>query len=191
MRAFLAIDIPDELKRCLTNLVSKLNPCQSSQLRPVRSNNLHITLKFLPHVAVTQIRQIVTATSSAVSNFESFSLDMGAIGCFPDIRNPTTLWVGIDQPNTHLQKLHIAIRNALESLGCKPANGIYSPHITLGRFRTKATRNQRQVILERLDYLWLPEKQSFIIDQISLVKSELNRDGAQYSLMARIPLQRS
>ena len=114
MRAFLAIDIPNEQKNWLSNLLSELNVCHLSQLRPVRSDSLHITIKYLPYVSTTQIGHIVDATSSAVSDFESFSLNLGPIGCFPHIRNPTSLWIGLVQPHSQLPKLHTAIQKTLK-----------------------------------------------------------------------------
>ena len=64
MRLFLAVEIPEALKKILGDIQEELKPKIKSKLTWVRPEQMHITLKFLGEVGEDAIPEILTSLSS-------------------------------------------------------------------------------------------------------------------------------
>ena len=110
MRAFVAVDITEpEILEGISRLQSELAPRlssssssssspskNSSNIKLVDVNNLHLTLQFLGEIP-DDAQGPVTDALSAV-RFDAFDLEIRGVGAFPNTRSPRTVWVGAEEP---------------------------------------------------------------------------------------------
>jgi RNA 2',3'-cyclic 3'-phosphodiesterase len=139
MRLFVAFDLPDDIRQRLVRLIAKLEPASrdaQSKVRWVQPESLHITLKFIGHIADEQLPGI-RAALAAIRPREPVGLHYRGIGFFPNPRRPRVLWCCIDaSPN--LAKLAAEIESALEPLGVTSESRKFVPHLTLARLGRSA-----------------------------------------------------
>ena len=66
MRTFISVELPDEVKKNIAELVNELKDA-SAGVKWVEAKNLHITLKFLGWVEDRKIDELTDLTTKAVS----------------------------------------------------------------------------------------------------------------------------
>lgn len=184
MRSFIAIELPERVKSALTELQRELKQCKAD-IRWVKSDSIHLTLKFLGDIDDKIIDRIVEATKAACIGYGRFDLETRGVGMFPDARAPRVLWVGISD-NDSLTGLQKSIEDDLAELGFSLEKRRFRPHLTLGRFRSSfGKEGLYDKIEENKDIsLGLIEVKS-----IFLIKSELTPSGAEYTKIAGIDLK--
>ena len=82
MRLFIACYIPGNVKNEILkhqNILKK----SGADVRWVRLENLHLTMKFLGEVEENRIREISEGLSKAVDGFSSFNVGLSGLGAFP------------------------------------------------------------------------------------------------------------
>ncbi len=96
MRAFIAIDLPLDIKDAISKIQDKLKSALP-KVNWVKPINLHLTLKFLGEISSKQlddINQIIEETASQTNNFK---IGFNTLGVFPDISCARITCVGIDE----------------------------------------------------------------------------------------------
>ncbi len=87
-----------------------------------------------------------------------------------------------------LSQLHKQIESGLSRLGFTPETRAFKAHLTLARLRPQASPDERYD-LGQLILSTKPEKSYIIkVDTISLMKSQLSREGARYSQLSSAKL---
>src|ERR1035437_1318706 len=86
MRTFIAIDIPDEIRRKIQDVIETLRPA-ATNVRWSRAEGLHLTLKFLGEVPPTKLEKVKTSLA-AVHLQAPLALRVQGIGYFPNERSP-------------------------------------------------------------------------------------------------------
>src|SRR5690242_19950978 len=137
MRAFLAIDLPEEIKAELRRQQAAIRAACAGTSRDreigwTRPEGVHLTLKFLGET--DQVNQVIEAVG-ALGPFEKFSVEVKGFGFFPDARRPRVLWTGLEAPDG-LKELAGRVERAVEKLGFAPERRGFTPHLTLARFRS-------------------------------------------------------
>src|SRR3974390_3330681 len=94
MRLFVAMDIPDEVRRSVAALALKLRPL-CKQARWVRIGGAHVTLKFIGEAPAEQAERIKTALA-AVHISAPVEIRFRGAGFFPNERRPRVLWAGVE-----------------------------------------------------------------------------------------------
>ncbi len=190
MRSFIAINLPEQLKR---NISEFLNPFLSikSDVKWVKPENLHLTIKFLGNVELDKISYIEEILSGVVSRFEPFDIYFSEIGCFPNMNRPRVIWIGIKDENSFL-KLFKDIEENISKLGFKREGREFSPHLTIGRVKgTKGIEIIREKIRQLgTDDRGLIKDQKIVVNSISLIRSDLSGAGARYTLLRDFPLEK-
>jgi len=98
VRLFVALEIPTTTRENLATLIAFLRAI-TREPRWVRSDNLHVTLKFLGEVAEEKIAAIRSALSDVRSG-EPVQLRFCDLGFFPNEKHPRVFWAGIEaSPN--------------------------------------------------------------------------------------------
>ena len=149
------MDLPSYIKEAVCKFsLYVLENCDS--VRPVKTTNMHITLKFLGGVPADGIDMIKTAIRVAVSSFKSFSFEVdGKIDAFPDKRRARTVFAGIGEGRQELKDLYLSLEGSLERVynqfGIKASRRDFTAHITLARFRhpediTEAVRDAGNIV---------------------------------------------
>ena len=175
-RVFVAADIhrKSELENIQKNLISRLQ-LEHFQIKLVMPENFHFTLVFFGEISDSLLDKIVTKISEI--KFQSFRINYGPIGAFPDIKRAKVIWIGLDSETKHAfsQMYDIVISN-LGKLDARLENEMEKeiiPHITLCRARKMPL------------CLNLPQVQSDnaiedVIDTISVKKSLITPHGPIY-----------
>ena len=114
IRAFLAIQLPDDVTAALGHLADQIARTGIGGLRPVRPENMHLTLKFFGDVNARQVEAIIDIVTHTAKSIRPFTLRLGNVGAYPNNRSPRVLWVGLDGDVAPLQDAHR--RRAAEAL---------------------------------------------------------------------------
>ena len=131
MRVFIAIDLPNEIRKQLKELQREFRPLTTSA-RWVVPESIHITLKFIGEVHEKRIEQIDGALASLT--WKPFTISVHGVGFFPGSRSPRVFWAGMDAPT--MQGLTEELDARMERLGFDKEKRAYRPHITLARAKT-------------------------------------------------------
>jgi 2'-5' RNA ligase len=75
----------------------------------------------------------------------------------------------------------------MEKLGFIPEKRRFTPHLTIARFRDHASPGERQDFGQLIASIRF-DAGPFIVDSISLMKSQLTREGAIYTRISSIKL---
>ena len=102
-------------------------------IRPVKLNQLHLTLKFLGDVSEEKI-PLITQELKQITQ-EKITLDFSHLGFFPNDRRPRVMWIGLSEGKQQLSLLAKEIDNRLSTLGFPREKRKFSPHLTLGRLK--------------------------------------------------------
>lgn len=181
MRLFVALDLPEAVRRALSELIANLKP-KSRGARWVQPENLHITLKFIGHVGNEKLSPIQSALSS-IHVTQPIELHFRGMGFFPNERRPRAFWCGVaGSPN--LAELAADIDRALVPLGIEAETRPFTPHLTLARF--KSDEGVREMVhaandMKSTDFGAATET------NFHLYESLLKSTGAQYNRVASFP----
>jgi RNA 2',3'-cyclic 3'-phosphodiesterase len=137
MRLFVALNLPDEVREALREVIAKLKPLCTSA-RWVRPEGMHVTLKFIGHAIADGDTQKLDATRAALASVKSgepVEIRYHGVGFFPDARRPRVVWCGVEA-SANLDQLAADIERGLEPLGIPAENRAFVPHLTLARFKS-------------------------------------------------------
>ena len=188
VRSFIAIELPEEVKKSLRELQAQLKTGSQAPVKWVEPNNIHLTLKFLGNVAADRIEEISAAMTEAVRGISPFSLKVSELGVFPNTRRVQVVWVGLGGEVDKLSSLQQRIESNLEKLGFPPENRRFTPHLTLARIRDRATPPEREGLGKTISETELDTTQSFSVDSVKLIKSQLTREGPIYTCLSSAAL---
>jgi len=189
IRSFIAIELPDELKLELTRLQAKLKLGKQSSVKWVDPYAIHLTLKFLGNVPVDRVGAIIEAMQESVEGISPFDLEINELGVFPNLRRVQVVWVGMGGQIDRLRQLQQNIESNLASLGFAPESRQFTPHLTLARVRERASPDERQKFGQLITDTEFDTTYRFKVEAISLMKSQLTREGAIYSQISSVGLK--
>ena len=184
MRLFVAIDIKNnEVEKLQNQLVNKFG-LDSRYFKPIKKDNLHITLEFLGEKTEVNAKNIIY--DLALIHFNSFNLIFDHLGIFPNKYFPRIVWLGLDHESSKkLSNLYSQINNKLKKYdnGNNKRSNMdnskrFFPHLTIFRVRSNITN------FDFSNYFF--EKIVERVDLILLKKSELTSNGSIYSDLFKI-----
>ena len=183
IRSFIAIDLSDLVRRQLEALAQELRKCDA-QVGWVRIEGIHLTLRFLGNVAPELIEEIKPALAGIASQTAPIHIEPAGCGAFPTIKSPRVIWVGLRGQIGPLAELARRVEAAMVSLGFKPEERPFKPHLTLGRVKGRqGLQTLQQILLAHRDFTAEP----FDAAEVVLYKSELRPDGARYTPLFKAP----
>ncbi len=155
-----------------------------------RPEGIHITLQFLGDVPETQLPFIQEALFDACSNHRRFTLNVGVPGAFPNSYKPRVLWVDLEGEISALKDLQHSVEQNLGRVGYK-ADKPFSPHMTLGRIRQGARREEIDAVAAALatSSHRRSEERNIQVTHVSLMRSKLGAGGAVYSQLFWVELK--
>ncbi len=172
MRAFIAIDLPKDLKEEIKSIQDVLKETDVN-FRWVNPANIHLTLKFLGNIEKDQVEKIKTILTSVSKNFSSFKSEFTEFGFFPNEKKPRVFFIATSQEDT-LKSVATNLQEELEKIGFEK-EGKFKSHITLARIKT--LKNIEKLI-QNLSAIKFEE--SFDIKELVLYKSTLTKNGPIY-----------
>jgi len=189
IRAFIAIELAEEVKAWLSLVQSRLRPEQHPYVKWVDPVAIHLTLKFLGNIDQEKVSPITKAMSEAAQGISPFRLEIGGLGAFPNLRRPQVVWVGLGGEVERLASLQRAIDHSLAALGFPKESRPFTAHLTLGRLREMASTEERRRMAEALLAAKVEEVFPFQVAEISLMRSTLTPKGAIYNRIFSISLE--
>lgn len=189
VRSFIAIELTEEAKACLRRLQSCLKMDYQPYVKWVGTDGIHLTLKFLGNVPAGKIGSIQKAMETACSGIPPFQLELRDTGAFPNLKRVQVIWVGVSGDTEKLSLLQKRIDSALSPLGFAVEARPFTPHLTLARLRESASPGERQEIGELITRTKLETPCLINVDQLSLMRSQLTREGAIYSRIGSVKLE--
>jgi len=189
IRSFIAIELPEEVKRGLARLRSELETSEHPFVKWVGSGGIHLTLKFLGNIPFKQVAEVTEAMKEATQGIPPFRLEISGLGAFPNLKQPRVLWVGIGGEVDKLSRLQQNIDSALARLGFAPEERPFTAHLTLARIRQGASPGERKSFGELVVSTSFESKYRVAVEAISLMRSQLTPAGAIYTCLATVELQ--
>jgi 2'-5' RNA ligase len=183
LRSFIAIELPESIQSALSDIQTDFKK-SDVDVRWVRPENIHLTLKFLGTIEESMVRSITDVLKKASGSYGTFTLTLSGVGVFPNVRSPRVMWVGTNESSV-LTDLQADIENGLASLGFEREKRKYTAHLTLGRF--KSSRGKR-ALKEKVETYRERVPGSFDVGTISLMKSDRGPAGAKYTRVAEVRL---
>jgi 2'-5' RNA ligase len=172
MRVFIAVDLPNEIRKALSDVERELRPL-TNNVRWVAPESIHITLKFIGEIPEKRFEDIDEAVTGLT--WKSFTVTVRGVGFFPGTRSPRVFWAGMEAPT--MQGLAERLDTRMERLGFEKEKRAFRPHITLAR--ASHSRIQSSLVSAAAKYEQ-HEFGSFVVDRMFLIKSTLKPSGAVY-----------
>lgn len=189
VRCFIAIKLPDEIKRGLKELQAQLKSGGQAPVKWVDPYNIHLTLKFLGNVAIDKTGEISRAMTKAVQGVSPFQLEIKELGVFPNPRRVQIIWVGVSGEVDKLASIQQRLESNLEGLGFVPEGRRFTPHLTLARLRDRATPDERAKLGQLIADTEFDAAFSFPVEAVNLIKSQLTREGPIYTRISSVELK--
>jgi 2'-5' RNA ligase len=187
IRTFIAVEIAPSVKARAGDLIDRLRVA-AAEINWVRPQQMHLTLKFLGDVPDTETPDICRVVDEVAANFEPFEITCRRAGAFPSVREPRTLWIGIEDGAEELQRLQAEIENALKArLGYGKEQRGFHPHLTIGRVKRELPggRGELTQLLEKHANF---DADLSIIDEVVTFASFLGRSGPAHDALGRSEL---
>lgn len=181
-RLFIALEIPADLREVLAITLEKLRRAvPENTIRWTAPENLHLTLKFLGDVAIQDIPNIQNRLSYAVRDHKPFTIEIKSAGCFPNMKSPRIVWLGLPDPQDHLHALRDSVESYIAPLGYPTESRPFSPHLTLGRTKNGIPHSLLAQLGRAVQELKIDKVADWYCHAVSLIRSELKPTGAEYS----------
>jgi 2'-5' RNA ligase len=188
VRTFIAIDLSQEIKKVLSQLIEELDEMdkEHKKIRWIKKEGMHLTIKFLGDIGNEKIPEIEKTLKNISEKFESFVLKLKGTGTFPPrSKNPRVLWIGIKEEET-LKLLQHQMEADLEKLGFPRESRKFHPHLTLGRVKVFSNFRQILLLLEKYRERIFGEMK---VEKITFFQSKLKPTGAEYSILSEFELK--
>ncbi len=190
MRTFIAVNIPVDIKQNLQEEINRLRALiRDESVRWVRSEGIHLTLKFLGEISNNSIGEIRKTLNREVEKHPTCTLHVGGFGCFPNRRRPRILWVGITEDNGTLAQVQSSINEKLVPLGFGKEERRFHPHLTLGRVRRNVSTSDITQLQDAINEFDVGQIGQFEVREIHLIESILKPTGAEYCTLGEYTLE--
>jgi 2'-5' RNA ligase len=186
LRLFVAIELTDEVREALGWLQAELRSRGLTQLRWVRPDGIHLTLKFLGETPAARVATIEKALEEAVAGEKAHELALGSLGTFGG-KNPRVMWIDLAGDVEMLLGLQERVDAALVEVGFPREGRKFAPHLTLARVRPEIEREMAGRIAVAMRET-APPAAKIPVREVSLMRSILGRGGAVYERLAAFPL---
>ena len=180
IRVFIAIELDKETQSYLSNIQSELKETEAD-VKWVKSENIHLTLKFLGNIDLSKINQIKEILTKISQENTEFTIELSGIGAFPKMEYPRVIWIGIEKNQDKVIKITEDLQERLTTLGIPEENRPFQAHLTLGRVKSNLNRS---ILVEKLKNIKLPQKPSQSVNKLTLFKSTLTPGGPIYEILS-------
>ncbi len=192
MRLFIALELPPEVRQAAAEVTRELKS-SGADVKWVKPEAMHLTLKFLGEVLEEQAPDIENALKEACAGIAGLELEIKGCGSFPGAKKPQVVWLGMEGQMDQLRGLAGAIEASMELLGFPPERRSFKAHLTLGRVRRGPKRGGKpggsvvplvRAIAAQKEY----QGPVFRADKVVLMKSTLTLAGPIYEPLAEFML---
>ena len=181
LRAFIAIDLPPAVKAALADVAATLDgrvprgAVGTAAVRWVRPEQMHLTLRFLGDTPADRLPPLFVTLDGLTAGRAPFALHLNEVGCFPNMRRPRVVWVGLGGEEEKLVALVGGLEAALRPLGWPPEDKAFRAHLTLGRVKDERT-------VQGIDWSAAVPPLEGPVTAVHLVESQLRPEGSVYTV---------
>ncbi len=188
VRVFVAVGISVEAREELAEAVDRIREGVPEGIQWATPEGMHLTLKFLGNIPASSLNPLYECLEPVVEEHSPFQLELAGLGMFPNRRRPRVLWAGVNGGLDMLAQLQMQAEEAITASGHPPEQRPFSPHITLGRPRRSTPDAQLARLGAIVDSLVPPMAVSWRVEAVDVMRSELHRSGARYTVLKSLVL---
>lgn len=186
MRLFAAIDIEPQVQGRIERIQKRLKRdlnLSGQDVRWVRADQVHLTLKFLGDVRDKTVTQVCDVLMRTAAEYRGFDLRIQGLGVFG--RPARVVWAGCEVP-TELRKIQTRLENEFQEIGWDKENRPFAGHLTLCRVKNAAAGSRlAKAVQAYADEIF----GSVSVDQLVLYESQLGRTGPEYNAVCTASLR--
>jgi len=186
IRAFIAFELPKPVISSIRSIQEGLRSHRLN-MRWVRPENIHLTLKFLGNISAADTEKAGGAMVASAKQYAPISLEAKGIGAFPGIKRPRVIWVGLTGQMDLLRQLHRKLDENLAATGFLPEKRPFKGHLTISRVKGRIDPGR---LIDAIDEFRGFQSEPFTAETLILFKSELKSAGAVYSKLLSVSLNR-
>ncbi len=184
IRVFFALELDAAARVRAAGIAAALREQTGGRdVRWVREEALHVTLRFLGSVEPARVEDLVREVGLATRGVAPFSASLAGILLFPSPRRPRVIALGLE-PRETLAALAAGVERGAVAAGFAPEERPFRPHLTLGRARDQ----QRIRLAAGVTASVTAAGDAWDVMETVLFRSDLAQSGARYTPLARIPL---
>ena len=184
MRLFIAVILSARTRDAIQSAIDEF-PVKNPPWRWVSPDNWHLTLKFLGATEPARVSALMQELDGVAREHRAFEMTMGALGGFPNLRNPRVLFYQIEQGARELEVLAADVDAAVEkALGLEREKRRFHAHVTVARVK-EALSPEVSARFARVPALTEAVTR---VDSFELMESRLARTGATYSVVKEFAL---
>ena len=164
-RIFAAVPLGDAARAAIETLVATVRATaepSEREVRWVRLEGIHVTLRFIGPTPEPRIGDAVDALTAAAATARPFQAGLDGAGAFPNADRPRALWLGIGEGAGELASLTAAVSRELAERGWPPDERPFRAHLTLARSDGIAagarTAERLRVAAVGLDVRWTVDR---------------------------------
>ena len=175
MRVFIALELPEEIKKQIAKLQKQLQRA-GAKATWVKPEIIHLTLAFLGSVTPNQLEIIHKVLDEITPKL--IKLELNQLGCFPYPEKARIIFLDLQGDSKELNQLTNLIRQNLKNQKVWFDDKPFKAHLTLGRLRkqTNLTHVLKGVKVKKI---------GFSAQEISLNQSVLGPTGPKYVKLKR------
>jgi len=183
-RLFVALDLPDRVRAGIAAWGREA--LADPALRPVAPESLHVTLAFLgwlPEKEIPRLGEIVEAVRAPAP-----PIALGDPVPRPQRGRPRLFALPAESPGAVERQAELEAKLVAEHL-YEPEKRPFWPHVTVARVRREERGSKRPALVSKLPGA-LPQAllQPAVCRRMTLYRSELQPQGAQYTPLAQVEL---
>ncbi len=207
-RVFIAVELPSNIrKRIATHIDHQRSAMPEVRASWSRGDNLHLTLKFLGDIPITNVEKLSAAAAIAASTVEPFEIVVEGCGAFPATGQPKVLWIGIlSEPPAGrgprrsisagvedaggpdpapsllpLRALHSVLEDECANAGFAREPRAFHPHLTIARIRQPQGSRQLAAMHKEIGF----NREAFSVSELAVIRSELRSEGSKHTTISR------
>jgi 2'-5' RNA ligase len=142
---------------------------------------MHVTLKFFGSIDVGIAPAIGDALEAIASGERAYPVRVQRVTAFPSVSRAHVIVLELDDPSGALREAAKRVEDAAEALGFPREQRSYRPHVTLARIRQGADARPWLEAVGKTPGI------DGVATEIVLYRSDLYREGAEYTPVARVP----
>jgi RNA 2',3'-cyclic 3'-phosphodiesterase len=183
LRLFWALEIGAAARARAAGVAAALREACGRDVRWVREESLHVTLRFLGPVDPARVEDLAREVGRAMRGVAPFAARLADVLLFPSPRRPRVIALGLE-PEGPLTALAAAVERGAVAAGFAPEERAFRPHLTLGRVREP----RRFRLAADVTASVTAQGDAWDVMETVLFHSDLAPSGARHTPLARIPL---
>ncbi|MGB2630994.1 MAG: RNA 2',3'-cyclic phosphodiesterase [Candidatus Omnitrophota bacterium] len=176
IRSFIALELSQEARAELSRVENILKR-SGANVKWVRPESIHVTLKFLGYITEDKVDPISKKLEEIASQTSPFDIVLSGIGAFPGWSHARVVWVGISEGAEQVKTIAGLVEKAMAEEGFEEENRPFKSHLTIGRVRSSKEKEALAKDAEAIEV----KPVSNHISRIILFRSELTPEGAIYT----------